>query len=144
LGPAGVLEAVRKGRFGAVLVVNTDPCGGPLAAADLSATLFQVVFDLVPGPLAERAAVLLPASALAETAGTLMTNDGLVLPTAAVRRPLGGKTLFQAFGALADALGRSFPLAKPEHVWSEMGRLLEGLDGMSAAKLDLAGRRWPV
>ncbi len=141
-GSDHILRAAREGKLSGVLVINTDPFGLRLAPEALHPKVFKVVFDLVDGPLAAGADVALPASALAESGGTVTSLDGRVLPTEAARAPVGGKTLFQALGALADESGRSIPLGKPEHVWKELARLRPGLAGLTAGVLDLAGTRW--
>lgn len=137
-----VLAAVRAGEFAGLLVIDTDPYGAQPAAGDWPAGLFVTALALRPEPWTERADVLLPASALVESAGTITALDGRIMPTAAARRPASGKTVFQVLGSLADAMGQSIPLGKPDHVWAEMERLRPGLEDFAGARLTLAGRRW--
>ncbi len=137
-----VLERIQSGDVGGVLMINTDPYGCGLVADDIPDDVYLVLADLQPGKLFERADVVLPVGSVAESEGTMTSLDGLVLPTKAARTPMGGKTLFQLLGALADAWGKSIPLAKPQHVWDEMARLDSEFAAFGHQNLNMAGARW--
>ena len=141
---SAVLDAVRTGKVGAVLVVNADPYGLPLVPGDIHEKVFSVGLDVVPGTLTDMLDVLLPSGTLAESHGTVTGMDNTVLPTRATVPSAGGKNLFQVIGALADAMGRSLPIGKPEHVWAELQRLDKKLGVFAAGRLGLTGERWMV
>ncbi|HOX46098.1 MAG TPA: FAD-dependent oxidoreductase [Myxococcota bacterium] len=127
--PADVLAQVRAGAVDAVLAVNTDPYGwpfGPLAAEGV----FSVALELGPSALAAGADVALPAAALAESAGTVLADDGRVLVTAAARPPVAGRGLFEVLAGLAAAAGQPQAFGRPAEVWAEIGRLRDGLGGL--------------
>ncbi len=137
-----ILQGVRDGDYGGLLIVNTDPFDCPVVVEDIPDGVFVVLADLQASTLSARADVVLPVGSVAESQGTMTGLDGLVLPTKAVRTPVGTKTLFQLVGALADAWGKSIPLGKPGHVWSEMARLDASFEAYGSRNLDLVGTRW--
>jgi formate dehydrogenase major subunit len=137
---ADVLAKVKGSEVDAVVVINTDPYGLPLTNQEIGKGVFSVVMDLTMSPLGQKADVLVPACSLAESEGTVVSLDGRVLPTTAARKPFGGKTLFQALGALADAMGASIPLAKPHQIWDELERVQKGLASFSHQRLHREGK----
>ncbi len=118
-----VLQGLKAGTVDAVVIVNTDPYGLPLAPESIAPGVFTVLFDLAPGPLSRRAQVVFPAPGLAETSGTVMGLDGSVLTTRAVRPPPGGRALFDLLLDLARAAGQPLPYAEPADVWEEYCQL---------------------
>jgi len=145
-GPDGdeLRAALRTGQLGAVLVVNTDPRGLPLTPEDVHPGVFTIVLELGPTPLDTRANVLLPAPALAESTGTVMSLDRRLLRTCAARTPAGGRGLFDILSALAAALGQALPFEEPMAVWSELELLAPSLIAVHCEALEPAGEPLPL
>ena len=145
-GPEGtaILSAVKDGSLDGLLLVNTDPYGAPLLATDVPPGVFTVVLDLTASGWGDRADVLLPAAGLAEASGTIMTLDRLMLPTRAVRTPVGDHTLFESLSQLAAAMGEPLPFTEAVQVWQELAQLAPELGDFAPDKLELSGKGWPA
>jgi formate dehydrogenase major subunit len=122
-----ILAALKKGELGGLILVNTDPYGVSLKPRDLHKDLFVVLFDLSAGPLARRADVCLPTAALAEETGSVLSLEGAGLYTRAACSPPGGKTMLEAFSALASHFEGLKPCSNREDVWREFTTLLPEL-----------------
>jgi predicted molibdopterin-dependent oxidoreductase YjgC len=140
--PATVREELRSGAVGAVLLVSTDPCGLPLGPEDVAASVFCVSLELGPSALGARADVVLPAAALAESAGSVLADDGRVLRTEAARPPAGGRSLFEVLAGLGSAVGQPGGPARASAVWSELARMRDGLGGLAEAAGSPGARFW--
>jgi predicted molibdopterin-dependent oxidoreductase YjgC len=129
MGRAPARQALKTGKVGAALILNTDPYGLSLKPKDIKTGVFTVVLDLTAGTLADRADVLLPAASLAELSGTVTTLDGQVLATRALRTPAGDRTLFSVLTALSAALGKPVGFGSPVDLWQEIGELVPRYKG---------------
>ena len=116
-----LLTALRAGAVDAAIIVNTDPYGLPLDIGRLRA----VCLHSGPQPGAAAAAdVALPVPGLAESTGTVLTLDGTPLATAAARKPVGGRSMYEVLAALADALGEPLPWDSAEDARREAAAFL--------------------
>ncbi len=136
-----VLEGLKKGQYGAVLLVNTDPYGCGLAHDALADGVFLTVMDMQMTALADRAQVVLPVAGLAEESGTLFNLDRMVLPTTAVRASAGGLSNLAILGGLGEKLGMA--VAKDaKQAWRSLAESIPAASRIQADELDLDGQLW--
>jgi NADH-quinone oxidoreductase subunit G len=140
---SALLDGMQAGTIKALITLQADPfldSGNPGAAeAALSRLELIVAVDFVPGETVRRADIFLPATALVEENGTLINNEGRLLPYQAVFSP--GIPIAVTGGG--DHPPRTFepgtPGSAPRPAWSILGRLqnaddsLDGIRGRLAA-----------
>jgi formate dehydrogenase major subunit len=139
-------ERVSSGKSSGIssaLFLLEDPLGDPEANRMLGELSALVVVDHFLTETARAAHVVLPASTLAETNGTVISADRRVRACTRVNTPPGGLTTAEVFCNLSDALGHHIPSADPDHVREE----LSSLAGIAQAELEKArkeGGAWPT
>jgi NADH-quinone oxidoreductase subunit G len=141
-GRADVLSAVESGRIEGLFLYNAGrpACWSPdvLEAARKAKTL--VVFDLLPGDLSARAALVVPTPSYAEADGTITAADGRVL---LVRRAVPGPDGLwhpAAFLARAERLGGGATRAgQPIDVFRDIANSVAGYAGMNLGLLRPSG-----
>jgi len=134
-------ETISSGKLKSALVILEDPFSDPEAARLLANLEALVVMDHFLTETAKLAQVVLPASTLAETGGTIISFDQRVRAVNQAVKPVSGKTTGEALRLLARELGHLMP-SDPEKVRKE----LAGLLGIPWEKLEPAreqGEVWP-
>ncbi|NLH48139.1 MAG: molybdopterin-dependent oxidoreductase [Myxococcales bacterium] len=136
-GYAGVVEAGRSGRLGALLAFGADPLiDAPLAESlrqALEVTGFVVVGDSFLTETAKRAHLFLPTTTFAERAGTYLSGEGRLLQlNPALRAPEGVQSEWRILLALAERLGRPAPWKKFEAIRAEAMRAVPALGDAEA------------
>jgi NADH-quinone oxidoreductase subunit G len=137
---SALLDGMQAGTIKALITLQADPfldSGNPGASeAALSRLELLVAVDCVPGETVRRADIFLPATALVEESGTLINNEGRLLPYQAVFSP--GTPIAVTGGG--DHPPRTFepgtPGSAPRPAWSILGRLQNADDSLD----DIRGR----
>jgi formate dehydrogenase major subunit len=121
---------------------NTTETERALAALDL-----LVVQDLFLNETArELAHVVLPACSSFEKDGTFMNADRRIQRVRKVLEPVGqSKPDWEIISAVARAMGCGdrFTFEGPESIWNEVRTVWPGARGISYARLEREGLRWP-
>ncbi|WP_305094718.1 NADH-quinone oxidoreductase subunit G [Prescottella sp. R16] len=123
---AGILDAVRNGEIGGLLVggVDVDDLPDPAAAdAALDAARFVVSLEIRRSSVTDRADVVLPVAAVAEKSGAYLDWEGRVRPFETALRDTGTLSDGQVLDALAAAAGTPLGLPDPDAARAEIGRL---------------------
>ncbi len=135
-------ERVSSGKISGALVFLEDPLGDPEANRMLGNLSALVVVDHFMTETARAAQVVLPASTLAETDGTVVSTDRRVRACTRVNTPPGGLTTGEVICRLSSALGHPIPSSKDSDIRKELSSLV----GISQADLEKArkeGGAWP-
>jgi anaerobic selenocysteine-containing dehydrogenase len=96
------------------VVLLEDPLSDPEGGNLLRGLETLVVADCCWTRTAKAAQVVLPASTLAETDGTLARFDGTLCPVEKACRPPGGRTTAEVIRDLAKEIGCKIPSARPD------------------------------
>jgi NADH dehydrogenase/NADH:ubiquinone oxidoreductase subunit G len=113
-GETDLSDALSAGRIRGAVVLLEDPFSDPEGENLLGGLETLVVADSCWTRTAKAAQVVLPASTLAETDGTLVRFDGAVCPVEKACSPPGGRTTAEMLRALAQEIGCTLPLVRPE------------------------------
>ena len=118
-----------------------DPFSDPEAEDIFGGLETLVVVDHFLTRTARAAQVVLPASTLAETEGTVVRFDGRLLEVEKACQAPGGCTTAELIRSLAGEIGHEIPSARADAVRAELFRSL----GISPADVDRAREegRWP-
>jgi formate dehydrogenase major subunit len=119
IGPAigeetALSDALSAGRIRGAVVLLEDPLSDPEGGDLLGGLETLVVADHCWTRTARAAQVVLPASTLAETDGTLVRFDGTTCPLEKACSPPGGRTTAELIRDLAEEIGRRIPTARPD------------------------------
>ena len=113
-------DAIAGGKITAVFALGSEL--RELEASVLGRLGSAVVLATHEGPLAERAAVLLPTSSFAESDGTFVNSKGMAQDSEQALGPLGdSRPAWKLAAALAARLGRDFGWRKLADVQKAMG-----------------------
>jgi len=115
-------EALSAGRIRGAVVLLEDPLSDPEGGNLLGGLETLVVADHCWTRTARRAQVVLPASTLAETDGTLARFDGTLCPVEKACRPPGGRTTAEMIRDLANEIGCKIPLSRPDATRADLFR----------------------
>lgn len=115
-------DALSAGRIRGALVLLEDPLSDPEGTNLLGGLETLVVADSCWTLTARAAQVVLPASTLAETDGTLVRFDGTLCPVEKACRPPGGRTTAEMIRDLAEAIGCKIPSARPDATRADLFR----------------------
>src|SRR3972149_1825963 len=140
-GGTSLSDALSSGRIRGALIMLEDPFSDPEAVDIFGDLETLVVVDHFLTRTARAARVVLPASTLAETEGTIVRFDGRLLEVEKACQPPGGRTTAELIRNLAEEIGHKIPSARADAVRAELFRSL----GISPADVDRAreGGRWP-
>ncbi|HEY6097740.1 MAG TPA: molybdopterin-dependent oxidoreductase, partial [Candidatus Deferrimicrobium sp.] len=112
-GETTLMDALSAGRIRGAMVLLEDPLSDPEGGNLLGGLETLVVADYCWTRTAKAAQVVLPASTLAETDGTLVRFDGTLCPVAKACSPPGGRTTAEMIRDLAKEIGCKIPSARP-------------------------------
>ncbi len=137
-----LLDQVREGSVKALVCLETDPfrdvCDPPRTQTALGHLDLLVVLDSVPGLAVQRADILLPTRAIAETDGCFVNNEGRLQAFRQVFDP--GLPIHETGGG--DHPPREFrtdtPGAAPEAAWRILARILGRKDHLPTIRQQLA------
>jgi len=140
-GGTSLSDALSSGRIRGALIMLEDPFSDPEAVDIFGDLETLVVVDHFLTRTARAARVVLPASTLAETEGTIVRFDGRLLEVEKACQPPGGRTTAELIRNLAEEIGHKIPSARADAVRAELFRSL----GISPADVDRAREegRWP-
>jgi NADH-quinone oxidoreductase subunit G len=125
---ADLVAAVKEGKLG-VLVALGSAIGNPNEAAALKGVKSFVALSSHSGPIADSAAVVLPASSWAEADGTFVNRTGLRQESERAINPLGqSRPAYRWVQELAKLLSLSLPWKKV----SELRTLAQGAEPAAA------------
>jgi predicted molibdopterin-dependent oxidoreductase YjgC len=113
-GETDLTDALSAGRIRGAVVLLEDPCSDPEGGNLLGGLETLVVADYCWTRTAKAAQVVLPASTLAETDGTLVRFDGTLCPLEKGCSPPGGRTTAEMLRALAQEIGCEIPSARSD------------------------------
>lgn len=122
MSSADLLIRIKSGKIKGVFSFGEDLTQLPLGAALMEGAEFVVAIDLFPTPTTDRAQVVLPGSAFAETDGSVTSMDRLVQGFARVLAPPAGKAAWEILSALGERVTRRHPLTLQE-IRMEIGRM---------------------
>jgi NADH-quinone oxidoreductase subunit G len=145
---AAILAAAARREIDLLYVVGVDPLrdfpDATLARQAMENVRRLVVQDVVAGPLARYADVMLPAAGHFEKDGHLTDWEGRSQPVRPVRGPAGlARPDWQIVQELSEALARDLGFHSPDLLRSEMASLLGPRPG-GAAPAPVAGTREPA
>jgi formate dehydrogenase major subunit len=115
-------DALSAGRVRGAVVLLEDPLSDPEGENLLGGLETLVVADHSWTRTARAAQVVLPASTLAETAGTMVRFDGALCPVAKACEPPGGRTTSEMIRNLAEEIGYRIPSAQPDAIRADLLR----------------------
>ncbi len=138
-GGASLAEALSSGRLRGALVFLEDPFSDPEAGPIFGNLEALVVVDHRLTRTAKAAHVVLPASTLAETEGTVVRSDGRILTVGKACNPPGGRTTAELILNLSGEIGHKIPSARAEAVRAELFRML-GISPADAERAREKGR----
>jgi NADH dehydrogenase/NADH:ubiquinone oxidoreductase subunit G len=107
-------DALSAGRIRGAVVLLEDPLSDPEGGNLLRGLEALVVADCCWTRTARAAQVVLPASTLAETDGTLVRFDGTLCPVKKACSPPGGRTTAETIRALAEEIGCGIRPTRPD------------------------------
>jgi NADH-quinone oxidoreductase subunit G len=124
-----VMTGIEEGRIKALVCLEADPlgdCPEPHRASQALAKLeFLALFDYLPTATAGKADLLLPTTAMAESDGFLLNNEGRMLPFQRVFQP----GLPIRISGEGNHPPRTFALAtpgdRPRQAWAVLANLLD-------------------
>jgi predicted molibdopterin-dependent oxidoreductase YjgC len=119
---ADPVEALSAGRIRGALVLLEDPLSDPEGGSLLGGLETLVVADHCWTRTARAAQVVLPASTLAETDGTVVRFDGALRPVEKACRPPGGRTTAEVIRDLAKEFGCRIQPARPDATRADLFR----------------------
>lgn len=127
-GGARLAEALSSGGLRGALVFLEDPYSDPEAGSIFGDLETLVVVDHRLTRTAKAAHVVLPASTLAETEGTMVRFDGKICIIKKACRPLGGRTTAELIHNLAGEIGHGISpadagSAREEGRWPGSGKI---------------------
>ncbi len=138
----GLSQALASGKIKSALVMLEDPFCDPQADQALGGLEALVVIDHFLTGTARQAQVVLPASTLAETDGTIISLDRIAKAVNRADHPASGKTSSEVLCLLAAELGHQMP-SDPAEIRKE----LSGLLGIPPEQLEQARQNrkvWPA
>ena len=138
-GGVSLAEALSSGRLRGALVFLEDPYSDPEAGPIFGGLETLVVVDHSLTRTAKAAHVVLPASTLAETEGTVVRFDGKIHTVEKACNPPGGRTTAELILNLAGEIGHKIPSARAEAVHAELFRML-GISPADAERAREEGR----
>jgi len=109
---AGIAGELHLGQIRTGVVMFENPLGDCRAAGSFERVRSLVVIDHFMTETARAADVVLPASTLAETDGTVVSSDGRFTAIRRARAPVSGLTTGDVVAGLCSALGR--PVHPPD------------------------------
>ncbi len=121
---AGIANAIRLEAIQGALVMFENPSGDSWTMRECREFEPLVVIDHFLTETAQRAAVVLPASTLAETEGTVVTYDRKVKKVSPGCRPASGLTTGEVIARLSLAMGHPVPSVEPLRLRAELAALL--------------------
>jgi hypothetical protein len=127
-GDAGRFDGLDPGRIRGALVLLEDPYSDPEAEGIFENLEALVVADHFLTRTANAAQVVLPASTLAETEGTVARFDGRLRRVAKACNPPGGRTTAELVRDLAEQIGCGIPTVHAPAVRAERPRIPRSLD----------------
>jgi formate dehydrogenase major subunit len=133
-GETDLLDALSAGRIRGALVLLEDPLSDPEGENLLADLETLIVADHSWTRTAKAAQVVLPASTLAETEGTVVRFDGTLCPVEKACSPPGGLTTAEMIRDLAEEIGCKIPSARPDAIRADLFRT-EGISPADAARI---------
>ena len=138
-----IIEGIEAGRIKALYIAASMPHFEPSAAliAALSKLEYLVVQDLMPGPLTEKAHVVLPGSSFAEKDGVFVNSQGRAQVVRRAIDPVGhGHEDLAILQRVLKAAGSDqTKLVSAREVFRRMGESLPELKGLTHQTLGLVG-----
>jgi predicted molibdopterin-dependent oxidoreductase YjgC len=116
-------DALSAGRIRGAVVLLEDPLSDPEGGNLLGGLETLVVADYCWTRTARAAQVVLPASTLAETDGTLVRFDGTLCPVKKACSPPGGRTTAGMIRDLAEEIGCKIPSPRPDEIRANLFRV---------------------
>ena len=116
-------DALSAGRIRGAVVLLEDPLSDPEGGNLLGGLETLVVADYCWTRTARAAQVVLPASTLAETDGTLVRFDGTLCPVEKACSPPGGRTTAEMIRDLAEEIGCKIPSPRPDETRANLFRI---------------------
>ncbi len=138
----GFSEMLASGKLKGALVILEDPYCDPEADRLLGKLEALVVVDQFLTETAKLAQVVLPASTLAETSGTIVSFDRQLRAVNRADHPVAGKTTAEVLVRLGKELGHSMP-SDPEKIRAELSALM-GISPQDLEKARNEQTAWPV
>ena len=123
MGETDLPGALSTGRIRGAVVLLEDPLSDPEGENLLGGLETLIVADHSWTRTAKAAQVVLPASTLAETEGTVMRFDGALRPVEKACRPPAGRTTAGVIRDLAEEIGCPIPSARPSGTRANLFRL---------------------
>jgi len=124
-GETDLLDALSAGRVRGAVVLLEDPLSDPEGEDLLGGLETLIVADHSWTRTAKAAQVVLPASTLAETEGTLVRFDGTLSRLEKACEPPGGRTTAGMIRDLAEEFGCKIPAIRPDAIRADRFRLRE-------------------
>jgi predicted molibdopterin-dependent oxidoreductase YjgC len=144
IGTAGVVQAIESGRVKALFALGDSAFYTADVLHALSNLEFLVVQDMFLSGLAQQADVVLPATAFAETDGTITSIERRVHRTRKAVAPKGGSHPYWAAVAhLAQRMGgQGFAYGSAAEVFAEIASQAPVYAGMTHESLDKGGAQY--
>ncbi|MGA6994249.1 MAG: molybdopterin-dependent oxidoreductase, partial [Candidatus Deferrimicrobiaceae bacterium] len=121
-GKTDLMGALSAGRIRGAVVLLDDPLSEPEGEDLLGGLETLVVADHCWTRTAKAAQVVLPASTLAETKGTVVRFDGTLCRVEKACSPPGGRTTAEMIRDLAEEIGCKIPSARPDAIRADLFR----------------------
>jgi formate dehydrogenase major subunit len=122
-GETDLADALSAGRIRGAVVLLEDPLSDPEGGNLLGGLETLVVADYCWTRTARAAQVVLPASTLAETDGTLVRFDGTLCPVEKACSPPGGRTTAEMIRDLAEEIGCKISSPRPDEIRANLFRV---------------------
>lgn len=135
-------EEMLAGKIRALVCLETDPLlDGPTRVARALGKLeFLLVLDNLPNRLSRQADVFLPTTAIAESAGTLVNNEGRMLPFSSTFKPGLPIAVTGAGSHPPRTFAPTTVGSQPRPAWSILGQLREKNQSLETIRRKLEGR----
>ncbi len=115
-------EMMESRKIKAVLAIGEDPLNDPDNAGLLQSLEFLGVIDLFESKTAQRADLVLPGSAPAESGGSFTRMDRKIQRFAPATKPPGGKTTLEIIIQLAKEMGSSLGFDGYQEAWNALAK----------------------